>query len=310
MSTAPVSLARAARVGVVVEAAHLAAEPAQRETDRAADQPGADERDAIRGCHADPLLRKVGAERGRAFEEHVAQLLARPVGVAVDEHPDAPRHAVRNVLFLRAEQRDVVEPERGTGRAGRELGVRSGVEVKKMLTMSSWVRSFRANSSFTMRDVLASISALESSSHVIAPRSAWSFTTSEVSRGPPRVRLPMAGCGVVASYRRAHFTRAQRTPLARREPPVGNRTDARAHEPEHRVTDRVAHAPHLAVAALVDAELDRGALVALLHETHTRRRGQAVVELHAVAQCGERAGCRHAFDLGEVGLHHSDDSDG
>ncbi len=60
---------------------------------------------------------------------------------------------------------------------------RSGVDVKIMLTTSSGVRSLRANSSFTMRVVLASISAFESSSQVIAPRSAWSFTTSEVSRG-------------------------------------------------------------------------------------------------------------------------------
>ena len=87
----------------------------------------------------------------RAFEVHVVQLLTRPVGVAVHEDTDATRHPVRNVLLLGAEQRDVVEPERGTRRARRELGVRSSVAVKMMLTMSSCVRSLRAKSSFTRR---------------------------------------------------------------------------------------------------------------------------------------------------------------
>ena len=48
--------------------------------------------------------------------------------------------------------------------------VRSGVVVKRMLTTSSCVSSLRAKSSFTRVAVLASISALESSVHVIAPR--------------------------------------------------------------------------------------------------------------------------------------------
>ena len=53
--------------------------------------------------------------------------------------------------------------------------VRSGVLVKRMLTTSSCVSSLRAKSSLTRRAVLASISAFESSVHVIAPRRAWSL---------------------------------------------------------------------------------------------------------------------------------------
>ena len=96
--------------------------------------------DAIRRWHAEPVYCGRSARSAAAPSRNTwLQLVARPVGVAVDEHPDAPRHAVRHVLLLRAEQRDVVEAERGAGRAGRELGVQIGVVVKKMLTMSSCV---------------------------------------------------------------------------------------------------------------------------------------------------------------------------
>ena len=136
-----------------------------------------------------------------------------------------------------------------------------------MLTTSSCVSSLRAKSSFTMRAVLASISALESSSHVIAPRSAWSFTPKEVSRVPPRRRFGVGdGLREPRSYSDAHLAAAQSTPARRAADVVAHRADAGAHEANDRMTDRVAHPAHLAVAALVDPELDRGAAMPSLHE--------------------------------------------
>ena len=70
--------------------------------------------------------------------------------------------------------------------------------------------------------------------------------------------------------------------------PSRERTDARAHEPDHGVPDRLAHAPDLTVAALVDAELDRGGLTVSLHHRDARRRGATVVELDALAAARAR----------------------
>ena len=61
-----------------------------------------------------------------AVVSHVPQLVTRLVAVAVHEHADASRHTVRHVLLHRAEQRDVVEAERGARRARRELRVEVG----------------------------------------------------------------------------------------------------------------------------------------------------------------------------------------
>ena len=60
--------------------------------------------------------------------------------------------------------------------------------------------------------------------------------------------------------------------------------------------DRLAHAAHLAVAALVD----RDAQEAGVEQRDLGRRGEAVVELDALAQAAERAAVRLALDLDEV----------
>ena len=129
-STAPASSAAAACSAIVVEPAHRHPGAPQREADRPADEAGPDERDGSGRGHDAPSVGvggevgpgEIGAQRGRALEEHVLELVARALGVAVHQHPDAERRAVGDVLLLGAEQRDLVEPERGACRAGGELG--------------------------------------------------------------------------------------------------------------------------------------------------------------------------------------------
>src|SRR5438093_7545375 len=184
--------------------------------------------------------------------------------------------------------------------------VRSGVDVKKMLTTSSCESSLRAKSSFTNRAVLASISALESSVHVIAPRSAWSLI------GRSRLAWWVLGSGAVVVARSgrfveaAHLPRRQRAPVTRLQTAVVQRADAGAHQAPHRVPDRVAHPTYLAVAPLVDADLHRSRAASSLHHLHARRRGGPVVELDALAQAPHGARRGIAVDFGQVGLHHAE----
>ena len=65
----------------------------------------------------------------------------------------------------------------------------------------------------------------------------------------------------------------------------------------HGVADRLAHPPDLAVAALVDRE--RAAALGA-DERRLGRRGEAVVELDALAQPAQRGPARRALDLGQV----------
>ena len=84
--------------------------------------------------------------------------------------------------------------------------------------------------------------------------------------------------------------------------PLGDGPDAGAHQAHHRMADRLAHAPHLAVAALVDGDAaERGA-----HERHLGRRGQAVVELDALAQPAHAPRRRRALHLDQVLLLHAE----
>jgi hypothetical protein len=52
----------------------------------------------------------------------------------------------------------------------------------------------------------------------------------------------------------------------------------------HAMTDRLEHAPHLPVAALVDRQLELRAP----QSTHLRRRGRAVVEEHSRGELRDR----------------------
>ena len=166
--------------------------------------------------------------------------------------------------------------------------VRSGVVVKKMLTTSSGVSSLRVKSSFTSCAVLASISAFESSVHVVAPRSAWSLIGTIVTG---RLAPGLVATGWVRRGRRGrlvelpHLHRREHTPCARRERSVVQRPDAGAHEPADRMADGIAHAPDLAIAALVDPELDRRTVAPSLHDgRRVRGRGRPVVELDSLAE--------------------------
>ena len=97
----------------------------------------------------------------------------------------------------------------------------------------------------------------------------------------------------------AHLVGRQRPPLPRPQPAVAERTDARAHQARHRVADRLAHPPHLAVAAFVDDDAQH----ARRRLRHRGRGGAAVVEVDAVAQAADRARAHAAGPgdhLGEV----------
>ena len=175
--------------GIEVEAADFVAGAPQREPDRTSDEPGPDDRHPTHR-----LLREVVSERSCSFEVHVVQVVTSPVGVAVDQDADAPGHPAVDRELPGAEEGDVAEADALAAVAGNS-DVRSSVAVKITLTRSSWSTALRARISFTSAWVFASISAWVFSSHVVAPRSARTFTRSEVSRGSRRItsrsdRLP------------------------------------------------------------------------------------------------------------------------
>ncbi len=64
------------------------------------------------------------------------------------------------------------------------------------------------------------------------------------------------------------------------------------------VADRLEHATHLPVAALVDRQLE----LRPPEPAHMGRRSRAVVELHAGGELGERRVARARVELGDVDL--------
>ena len=72
-------------------------------------------------------------------------------------------------------------------------------------------------------------------------------------------------------------------------------------EPPDRVADRVAHALHLPVPALVQRQLD----AAGADESRARWRGDAVLELDALPEARERVVRRRPLDVGLVHLRHA-----
>ena len=78
--------------------------------------------------------------------------------------------------------------------------------------------------------------------------------------------------------------------------PVGDRADAGPHQTDHRVPDDLAHAPDLAVAALVDDD----AQAVRLHEGHLGRGGESVVELDPLAEATHLGGSGDAGHDGQV----------
>lgn len=105
-------------------------------------------------------------------------------------------------------------------------------------------------------------------------------------------------------------------PGARQEVVQCIRADRHAYQPQGRKADGRSHAPHLAVAALADGELDPGRrnIAAetdwrmtrpqprLGKEARRRRAGPPVAELHPVAQAFQRGVRRRPFDLHPVGF--------
>ena len=102
---------------------------------------------------------------------------------------------------------------------------------------------------------------------------------------------------------RSRSTSAARQPAvaAEREVAEPQRAERDPLEPHDVVADRLAHPPHLPLAALVQHDLEpvRG------EPAHARRRGPAVLELHAVAQPPQRRlAHRRAAHLGAVDARH------
>ena len=111
-------------------------------------------------------------------------------------------------------------------------------------------------------------------------------------RGPgrSRVRFAVRRAAATSLGRRRAPAPRRRSGAARRpvQAAVGERTDAHPHQPLHGVADRLAHAPDLTVAALVDGDAQH----ARLGLAHLGRGGDAVVELDAVAQPAQAPGAR------------------
>jgi hypothetical protein len=82
----------------------------------------------------------------------------------------------------------------------------------------------------------------------------------------------------VRARRGLHLGLGQPPVLPRRQAPEQQRPERHALERDHRMPDRLAHAPDLALAALVDRDLQ-----AIGSEPpHARRRGAPVLQLDAL----------------------------
>ena len=88
-----------------------------------------------------------------------------------------------------------------------------------------------------------------------------------------------------------------------RELRIGERTDARAHEPAHRMTDLRAHAADDALAPFLQHDLERAAAVVRRCTTCARTARAGPSSSSTPSRSARNApGARHAFDLGEVRL--------
>src|SRR3954451_13640137 len=142
---------------------------------------------------------------------------------------------------------------------------RSGVRVKMQLTRSAAPRRLRARISRISSSVAARIAAASFSVTVLAPRSA----ISRMARGFKQpLDLGRRQAAVLAGLQAAEAQRAEGDPLERAD----------------RVPDGLAHALDLALAALVDGQLDAVGPEA----AGARRRREPVLELHALAQRAQR----------------------
>src|ERR1044071_1311949 len=133
-----------------------------------------------------------------------------------------------------------LSPMRRAATAGNSAS-RSGVSVKMQLTIESPSRRLRSSSSCMSSSVAWRIGSDSLASTVVAPRRAIKRICGTLAAGAP-----------------------QFLDLRRREPPVlallelpqPQWPEAHALERDHRMPDRLEHSPHLALAPLVDGDLD------------------------------------------------------
>ena len=78
------------------------------------------------------------------------------------------------------------------------------------------------------------------------------------------------------------------------------RAEGHAAQVDHAVADRLAHPPYLALAALVDRQLE----LVRAEQAHVGRRGAAVLELDALAQRAQGALARAPLDPRPIGPRH------
>src|SRR5438105_2385824 len=100
-------------------------------------------------------------------------------------------------------------------------------------------------------------------------------TTKEIS--DLIVLFGIASLRIDGGIQRLNFCRTEGPPLSRREPVVAERPEAGPDEAADGVADRLAHPPDLAVAALVDHDLQRRSGRRRLGQAGPGRSGPAVV---------------------------------
>ena len=124
-------------------------------------------------------------------------------------------------------------------------------------------------------------------------------------------RLARLGSLAASELGRAPTGLAQLAQLGLAEASVGaglqgaepQRAEGDAPQREHRVADRLAHAPHLAVAAFADRDFEL--VPPASHAPHLRRRGGAVLQSHAGPQRAQRLlPNRPTADAHTVGAGH------
>src|SRR3954447_10533024 len=88
----------------------------------------------------------------------------------------------------------------------------------------------------------------------------WSVTSSSTVVAPRRARTAAGIAGILrttgrrGAFEGPHLGRRQLPPFPRPQSMVRDRPDARSHEPNDRVADGLAHAPHLTVPPFVDGD--------------------------------------------------------
>src|SRR5690606_748076 len=267
-------------------------------------------RPGVGGCPRTTSGGEVVAQVAGALEVDVVQLAAGPVGVQVDEHSDAAGRPALDVELARADERHVAEAELagGLGREGRvdvvgggeqhadevvvpdpvaleerfEQGDHPLEQVVLLVDVDGGGAAQRPDDGGHDASRLAACGARATTRRPAAP------AAPAPAGGPrPRRRGPLE---------RPHLLLGQVPPPPRGQPPVGEGTDADPHEAPDRVPDGLAHAPHLAVAPLVDGDAQQ----VVAHERHRGRGRRPVVQLDALPQPPQRPPGRRPRHLGQV----------